>query len=118
MTDPGDSRVWVLYIVECANGALYTGVTLRGKAQARVTRHNNGKGAKYTAAHRPVSLVFTFDADLAWHEALSLEVKVKRLRKAGKEEFIRGEGALADSFGEAFRPVTRKVYGERGEHSG
>ena len=44
------------YIVECADGTLYTGWTTN--VQKRVKAHNEEKsGAKYTKAKRPVKLV-------------------------------------------------------------
>ncbi len=50
---------WFVYIVQCADGTLYTGVTT--DVVRRVFEHNSGvkgKGAKYTAARQPVTLVY------------------------------------------------------------
>ena len=44
-----------VYIVRCADGTLYTGYAR--DPQARAIAHNNGRGAKYTAGRRPVTLV-------------------------------------------------------------
>jgi putative endonuclease len=46
-----------VYMVRCADGTLYTGYARDPIARERV--HNAGRGAKYTAARRPVTLVFT-----------------------------------------------------------
>lgn len=47
---------WFLYIVKCADGTLYTGVTT--DVTRRVEEHNaSPKGAKYTRVRRPVALV-------------------------------------------------------------
>ena len=43
------------YILECADGSLYTGWT--NDLAGRVKAHNAGRGAKYTRSHRPVRLV-------------------------------------------------------------
>lgn len=44
------------YIVECADGTLYTGWTT--DPERRVKTHNAGRGAKYTRTRRPVQLVY------------------------------------------------------------
>ena len=46
---------WYLYLIECADGALYTGIAL--DPAARYAKHQAGKGAKYTRANRPVRLI-------------------------------------------------------------
>jgi putative endonuclease len=48
-------RSWFLYLIECADGALYTGIAL--DPAARYAQHRAGKGAKYTRANRPVRLI-------------------------------------------------------------
>ena len=45
-----------VYIVKCKDGSLYTGYAK--DIQARVAKHNEGKGAKYTKIRRPVELVY------------------------------------------------------------
>ena len=44
-----------MYVLECADGSLYTGYAV--DVQARLAVHNAGKGAKYTRARLPVSLL-------------------------------------------------------------
>ena len=44
------------YIVECKDGTLYTGWT--NNLEKRIADHNSGKGAKYTRARKPVTLVY------------------------------------------------------------
>ena len=46
---------WFLYLIECADGALYTGIAL--DPAARFAQHRSGKGAKYTRANPPVRLL-------------------------------------------------------------
>jgi putative endonuclease len=46
---------WSLYVVECRDGSLYTGIS--SDVEKRIRRHNQGKGAKYTRSRRPVVLV-------------------------------------------------------------
>ena len=52
-----DRTKWFVYIVQCADLSLYTGVTT--DLERRLTEHNNSAlGAKYTQARRPVTLVY------------------------------------------------------------
>ena len=44
-----------MYVLECADGSLYTGYTT--DVEKRVKTHNAGKGAKYTRARLPVTLL-------------------------------------------------------------
>jgi putative endonuclease len=49
--------MYYLYIVECNDGTLYTGITRNVKK--RIRQHNAGKGAKYTRGRRPVKLIYS-----------------------------------------------------------
>ena len=53
-------RAWTVYIVECKDKTLYTGVAK--DLEQRLCAHNAGKGAKYTAGRRPVKLIYREDA--------------------------------------------------------
>ena len=44
------------YIIECADGTLYTGVT--NDTERRMHQHNLGRGARYTRSRRPLRLVY------------------------------------------------------------
>ena len=50
---------WFLYLIECEDGALYTGIAL--DPAARFEQHRAGKGAKYTRANPPVRLIGTME---------------------------------------------------------
>ena len=45
---------WVVYVVQCSDGSLYTGIT--NDLAKRVAAHNSGKGAKYVRSRLPVVL--------------------------------------------------------------
>jgi putative endonuclease len=49
------SSCWFLYALRCADDTLYTGVTT--DLARRVSEHNSGQGARYTAGRRPVMLI-------------------------------------------------------------
>ena len=47
---------WVVYILECGDNSLYTGITT--DLSARFAAHRAGTGAKYTRGRGPLNLVF------------------------------------------------------------
>ena len=49
-------KKWFVYIVECSDKTLYTGIST--DVDKRINTHNNGKGAKYTKYKLPVKLVY------------------------------------------------------------
>ena len=65
-----------VYMVRCADGTLYTGYTCH--VERRIAAHNAGRGGRYTRAHRPVSLVATWQFN-SRGEALRAEYALKRL---------------------------------------
>ena len=73
---------WLVYIVECRDGSLYTGIT--NDLQKRIESHNAGTGAKYTAARRPVRLVYREDA-ASRSAASKREIVIKRLTRKAKQ---------------------------------
>ncbi len=75
-----------VYIVECADGTLYTGYTT--DVERRLAEHDAGEGAKYTRGRGPVDLVHveTFDSRSA---ALQREAAIKDRSRAAKERLIR-----------------------------
>ena len=46
---------WVLYLLKCRDGSLYTGVTTN--PERRLQKHNAGKGGAYTRSRRPVKML-------------------------------------------------------------
>ena len=50
-----NTATWVLYLLECKNGAYYAGIT--NDLQARFAVHLAGKGARYTRANPPVKIL-------------------------------------------------------------
>lgn len=78
---------WTVYVVRCANGALYTGIT--NDLKARLAAHNSGKGAKYTAAFGPVELVWK-KRKKDRSSASKLEAAIKKLPRAAKDLLVAG----------------------------
>jgi putative endonuclease len=78
---------WFCYLLQCADGSLYTGIT--PALERRVRRHNDGSASKYTRARRPVRLVWAE----AWPDrsaASRREAALKRLPRAAKRALLRG----------------------------
>ncbi len=74
-----------MYVVECADGTLYTGYTT--DVDKRIKTHNSGKGAKYTRSRLPVKLIYqeSFDSKEA---AMSAEAYFKQKTRQQKLEYI------------------------------
>ncbi len=80
-----NKKSWTVYIVRCANGTLYTGIT--NDLACRIADHNAGRGAKYTAAFGPVSLMWK-RRKKDRSSASKLESAVKKLSRPEKEALI------------------------------
>ena len=77
---------WKMYVAQCADGSLYTGITTNIKR--RILEHNFGmKGAKYTRSRRPVKLVFSILCE-NHSEAAKKEAKFKKLTRQQKLRII------------------------------
>lgn len=75
---------WV-YILQCADGSLYTGMA--ADVDRRAATHNRGKGAKYTRSRLPVTVVYRENCrDKS--AALRREYALKQLTRAEKLHLI------------------------------
>jgi putative endonuclease len=76
---------WHLYVIECEDGSLYTGIAV--DPHARFFAHCAGKGARYTRSHPPARLLVTVAfADRS--SALKEEYRVKQMSAADKRRFV------------------------------
>src|ERR1039457_5369437 len=73
--------VWFVYVVRCRDGTLYTGISR--DVAARLTKHNQGKGARYTRGRGPVALVHS-ERKSSQTAALRREADIKRLPRTEK----------------------------------
>ncbi len=76
---------WILYIVKCKDGSLYTGITT--DLEKRIKRHNEGRATKYTRARKPVKLIYN-ETCASESEARKREIEVKRFSRARKLELV------------------------------
>ena len=79
-------KVWLLYILRCGDGSLYTGIAI--DVQARLAMHRSGKGAKYTRGRGPLELVYT-EVCGSHSDALKRELAVKALPLEEKRKLIK-----------------------------
>jgi putative endonuclease len=80
-----ECRTWYVYLLECADGTLYTGITVN--PEHRVRCHNAGRGARYTRTRLPVRLVANM-AMPSQAEALRMEKRLKGRTPQGKRAFF------------------------------
>ena len=74
-------KSWCVYLLECKDGSLYTGIT--NDLENRLDIHNAGLGAKYTRGRLPVKLL-EFKSVENQSEALKLEYRIKQLPRLKK----------------------------------
>lgn len=77
---------WCVYILQCADDTLYTGIT--NDLPKRLKVHNNGTGAKYTRSRLPVKLVWSVIVGLK-KTAMMLEHHLKQYSRKEKLELIK-----------------------------
>ena len=78
-------KPWFLYLLECQDGSLYTGITVN--VAARFMAHKNGKGARYTRAHPPLKIVTVVQYSCR-SSASKAEYAIKQLSLREKRAFI------------------------------
>ena len=72
---------WFVYVVRCRDGSLYTGIAR--DVNARVSQHNQGRGARYTRGRRPVAIVHV-ERKRSQGSALRREAAIKALPRKAK----------------------------------
>lgn len=83
---PGEAEAppndpWFLYLIECNDGSIYTGIAV--DVAARYAAHLAGKGARYTRMHPPARLLASVEcADRS--SALKAEYRIKQLKATAK----------------------------------
>ena len=79
---------YTMYILRCNDGSYYVGST--SDLDARVEAHNAGHGPRFTAARRPVTLVYSEPFD-TMDESRRREMQIKKWSRAKKEALIAGD---------------------------
>ncbi len=109
MSEP---RTAFVYILECEDGSLYTGITTDVKRRAQEHCGKNGKGAKYTKSRSPRAIRMVWQAK-SYASAARLEYAIKHLTRNKKLQLIEDPERRCLSFfqkleGEQYTP--RKEY--------
>ncbi len=84
------TQAWFVYILECGDGTLYTGVTT--DLERRVHEHNHSpQGARYTRTRRPLNLAY-HEVTSSRSEAQRREWAIKQLPAVEKRRLISAQG--------------------------
>jgi len=78
-------KAWVVYILRCNDGTLYTGIT--NNLEKRIASHSHGKGSKYTRSRMPVKLVYQEQTENR-SEATLRELEIKGLSHGDKMKIM------------------------------
>ena len=79
------SSRWLVYILRCSDGSLYTGIT--NDLAKRLKAHAAGKASKYTRSRLPVRLAYS-EPQRSKSVALKREAAIKGLRRAEKDWLV------------------------------
>jgi predicted GIY-YIG superfamily endonuclease len=80
-------RPWLVYLLRCRDGSLYTGIT--NDLPKRLKAHAAGKASKYTRSRLPVRLSYR-EPQRSKSAALKREAAIKRLPRRAKLDLVRG----------------------------
>lgn len=78
---PPRKNEWVCYLLKCADGTLYCGIT--NDLEKRLASHNAGEGAKYTRGRVPIKLVHV-ESCTDKSVALKREIEIKNMPRTEK----------------------------------
>ncbi|WP_035057083.1 GIY-YIG nuclease family protein [Andreprevotia chitinilytica] len=84
-----EQKPWFVYLIECVDGSVYTGVAI--DVAKRYAVHVSGKGARYTRSRPPLRLLAVIEFPNR-SEALKAEYDIKQLPTPKKWAFIRSAG--------------------------
>ena len=85
MVDPS-AGAWLVYILRCADGSLYTGITT--DLSRRRQQHGAGTASRYTRGRLPAELAYQ-ETQASRSAALKRELAIKRLSRPAKEALLR-----------------------------
>ena len=77
---------WVIYMVKCNDGSIYTGIS--NNLKKRLETHAKGNGSKYVRARLPFRLIYTEEC-LNRSKAIKREIEIKKLAKKNKELLVK-----------------------------
>jgi len=87
----GTDGTWFVYLLRCADGSLYTGIT--NNMPRRLKQHNAGTASRYTRSRLPAVLVYQ-EAQASRSHALKRELAIKEFSRQKKESMIQAAGQI------------------------
>jgi putative endonuclease len=85
-TETSSAGEWSVYILECRDNRLYTGIAK--DVAARFAMHQSGKGAAFTRMNPPVAILYQ-ESGYSLSAALVREAEIKRMPAAHKRRLAR-----------------------------
>ena len=79
---------WWVYIIQCRNKSLYTGITTDVDRRFDEHQNNNSRASKYCARLRPLKLVYKSSAYKNKSDASKEEYRIKQLSRKDKLNLI------------------------------
>ncbi len=73
--------MWYVYILECADSSLYTGIT--NDLEKRFSEHKKGEGGRYTRSHKPIRIIYS-EKVISHSVALKREAEIKKWSRERK----------------------------------
>ena len=80
--------MWYVYIVECSDKTLYTGIA--SDVRERIKAHNRGQGCYYTRGRHPVKLLFS-EQHGSRSSATKREIEIKKFSRSKKLKLVRNQ---------------------------
>lgn len=81
----GDFMPYYIYILECADGSYYTGITT--DVERRLAAHRSGKGSRYVASRLPCEVVYVEESP-SRSAALKRELAIKKMTHRQKQALL------------------------------
>ena len=85
MKNESREKDWHVYVVECRDGSLYTGITKN--LERRIAKHNAGRGARYTSGRTPILLKYHESVEDR-SKAINKENEIKKMPRVLKLSLI------------------------------
>jgi len=76
---------WYVYIIQCSDNSLYTGITT--DPERRYRQHSEGRGAKYFRGKRPLEIVY-LESDHTRSSAGKRELQIKKMSHGDKTALL------------------------------
>ncbi len=79
------AKVWFVYLLECRDGSIYTGIAI--DVAARFEAHCAGRGARYTRSHPPLKILAA-EAHPDRASASRAEYRIKQMDAGDKRRYV------------------------------